>query len=176
MQIHTLETIDLEVWNKEHRLSAMAMRFRGAALGYFEYLADRGLTSNYDSVCRSMKNHFCCKLSQYQLGKLLESPKRTNATWTSHIEYMRAVASRMDGDPSKIILEYFCSYSCPSEERSFLAKSDHDSIEYGIELEKATRYLTSITGNRKGFVCKPKGATNLYERDESDNRSLRRNS
>ena len=81
---------------------------------------------------------------------------------------MRAVASRMDGNPSKIILEYFCSYSCPSEERSLLAKIDQDSLEYGIELEKAVRYLTSITGNGKNFVCKPKGATNLYERAERD--------
>ena len=79
VQIHTLETFDLVVWNEEHRLSAMAMCFRGTAFGHFMYLADRGLTANYDSVCRSMENRFCCKLSQSQLGKLLESPKRTNA-------------------------------------------------------------------------------------------------
>ena len=149
VQIQTLEIFDLVVWKEEHRLSAMAMCFRGAAFGHFKYLADRGLTANYDSVCRSIKNRFCCKLSQSQLGKLLEEPKRTNATWKSHIEYMRAVASRMGGNPSKIILEYFCSYSCPSEEKSLLAKIDQDSSEYGTELEKATRYLTSITGNGK---------------------------
>ena len=113
-----------------------------------------------------MKNRFCCKLSQSQLGKLLEEPKRTNATWKSHIEYMRAVASRMGGNPSKIILEYFCSYSFPSEERSLLAKIDQDSSEYGTELEKSTRLLTSIKGNGKGFVCKPKEATNLYDHAE----------
>ena len=81
---------------------------------------------------------------------------------------MRAVACRMDGNPSKIILKYFCSYSCPIEEKSLLAKIDQDSSEYGTELEKTTRYLTSITGNGKGFVCKPKGATNLYDRAERD--------
>ena len=78
----------------------------------------------------------------------------------------------MDGNPSKIILEYFCSYSCPSEARSLLAKIDQDSPEYGTELEKATRYLTSITGNGKRFVCKPKWATNLYDRAERDKPKL----
>ena len=62
---------------------------------------------------------------------------------------MRAVACRMDNNPSKIIIKYFCSYSCPIEEKSLLAKIDQDSSEYGTELEKATRYLTSITGNGK---------------------------
>ena len=51
-----------------------------------------------------MKNRFCCNLIQSQLVDLLEVPKRTNATWASHIEYMRAVAIRMDDDPIKIIL------------------------------------------------------------------------
>uniref|UniRef100_A0AAV1UTG2 Uncharacterized protein n=1 Tax=Peronospora matthiolae TaxID=2874970 RepID=A0AAV1UTG2_9STRA len=115
VQIQTLETFDLVVWNEEHRLSTMAMCLRGAAFRHCEYLADRGLTANYDSVCRSMKNRFCCKLIQSQLEKLLEELKRNKATWTPYIEYMRAVARRMDGSPSKIILEYFCSYFCPSE-------------------------------------------------------------
>ena len=56
----------------------------------------------------------------------------------------------------------------PSEERSLLGEMDRDSSEYETELEKATRYLTSITGNGKGFFCKPKGATNLYDRAERD--------
>ena len=73
----------------------------------------------------------------------------------------------MDGNPSKIILEYLCSYSCPSEEINLLAKINQDIMEYGIELKKATRYLTSITGSGKVFVCKPNGATNLYESAET---------
>lgn len=48
------------------------------------------------------------------------------------------------------------------------ANIDQDSLEYGIELKKAIQYLASITGNGKGFVCKPKGATILYERAERD--------
>ena len=49
-----------------------------------------------------------------------------------------------------------------------LEKIDQDNLDHGTELEKATRYLTPITGNRKGFVCNPKGATNLYDRAERD--------
>uniref|UniRef100_M4B757 Uncharacterized protein n=1 Tax=Hyaloperonospora arabidopsidis (strain Emoy2) TaxID=559515 RepID=M4B757_HYAAE len=75
VQIHTLEIFDLVVWNEEHRLGAMAMYFRGAAFGHFKYLAYRGLTANYDSVCRSIKNRFCYKLSQSQMEKLLEYPR-----------------------------------------------------------------------------------------------------
>ena len=56
----------------------------------------------------------------------------------------------------------------PSEERSLLGEMDRDSSEYETELEKATRYLTSITGNGKGFVCKPNGAKNLYGRAVRD--------
>ena len=77
-------TFDLVIWNEEHRLSAMAMCFRGAAFVHFKYLAARGITANYDSACRSMKNLFCCKMNQSQLGKLLKAPKRTNATSTAH--------------------------------------------------------------------------------------------
>ena len=49
-----------------------------------------------------------------------------------------------------------------------LTKVDQYISEYGIELEKAIRYMASMTGNGNGFVCKPKGETKLYYRVESN--------
>ena len=69
----------------------------------------------------------------------------------------------MDGIASKIVLENFCSYSCPAEQRALLAKIDQGSCAYGVKLEKALRYLTSITGNGKGYVRKPRDTASQYE-------------
>lgn len=132
----------------------MAMCFRGAAFANFKYITDQQPHISYADLCASMKSRFGCKLSQAQLSKLLETPKMTSLTWTSHVEYMRAVANRMDGNSDKVVQEYFCSYTCPSEERNLLAKINQESTQHGIELDRAVRYLTSITGIGKDFECK----------------------
>ena len=75
----------------------------------------------------------------------------------------------MDGVASKIVVEYFCSYSCPAEERTLLAKIDQGSCAFGVELDKAARYLISITGKGKGYVCKSKDTARQHDQAKCEN-------
>ncbi|KAJ8524908.1 hypothetical protein ON010_g16208 [Phytophthora cinnamomi] len=133
-------------WSSELKASVLGTFLEGqASRSYHEFAGDKAVT--YEEFVTYLKKEFGCRLSQYELGKRLDTGKRAGDTWTEYLTYLKFVQRLLEGDNSRLLLETVCNNACPERKPTLLAKVDVSNINYGQELDKIGDFLIRLKGD-----------------------------
>lgn len=86
-----------------------------ASRNYHDFTGSRDVS--YEELVAHLKKEFGCNLSQYELGKRLDTHKRAGDTWKQYVTFLKFIERLMVGDRSQLLLGAFCNNACPELKR-----------------------------------------------------------
>lgn len=133
-------------WSNELKASVLGTFLEDAASrAYFDFTGNGVVT--YDVITAHQKKEFGCSLTQYELGKRLDTHKRAGDTWKQYVTYLKFIERLMVGDRSQLLLETVCNNACPELTSTLLSKVNESSTNYMQELDKVVEFLIRCKGD-----------------------------
>eukprot|EP00644_Phytophthora_capsici_P003622 jgi/Phyca11/574599/estExt2_Genewise1.C_PHYCAscaffold_640076 len=110
--VKTEKQLNGSTWTPILKASILGNFLEGDAhRSYHDFAGDRDIT--YDELAKHLKGAFGCHLSQYELRKRLDTPKRSGDTWQQYTRYLQFIERLMEGDQTQLLLETVCQNACP---------------------------------------------------------------
>ncbi|KAE9336126.1 hypothetical protein PF008_g13166 [Phytophthora fragariae] len=138
--------LNQSTWTSELMASVLGTFLEGqASRSYYDFAGDRDI--NYEELIAHLKKEFGCNLSQYELGKRLDTNKRAGDTWKQYVTYLKFIERLMVGDRSQLLLETVCNNACPELKSTLLSMIDDTSTNHIQELDKVIDFLIRSQGD-----------------------------
>ncbi|KAE9346005.1 hypothetical protein PR003_g7640 [Phytophthora rubi] len=119
-----------------------------ASRSYHDFAGDRDVS--YEELIAHLKKEFGCNLSQYELGKRLDTNKRAGDTWKQYVTYLKFFERLMAGDQSQLLLETVCNNACPELKSTLLSVVLFAHSSSGANKRKATTRSSEQGGSQQG--------------------------
>lgn len=100
---------------------------------------------SYAELTSHLKKVFVCHLSQYALGRRLDTQKRSGDTRKQYITYLKFIERLMVGGRS--LLETVCNNACPELKSTLLSKVEDANMNYMEGLDKVSDLLIRLNGD-----------------------------
>lgn len=154
------QLLNKSTWSSELKASVLGTFLEGtASRAYFDFISGRPV--RYDELTAHLKKEFGCSLTQYELGKRMDTHKRSGDTWKQYVTYLKFIERLMVGDRSQLLLETVCNNACPELTSTLLSKIDETNYNYMEELDKIVEFLIRCKGDgRRVGSAKQRGQPN----------------
>lgn len=152
-------------WSSELRASVLGTFLEDQAARAYHELAGTSDVS-YEVLTAHLMKEFGCRLSQYELGKRLDTTKRAGDTWKEYVSYLKFIERLMEGDRSQLLLETVCNNACPDLKSTLLSKVDETNTNYNEELNKVVDFLIRLKGDGRRVGHNKQGGKNNPPRQQ----------
>ncbi|GMF57114.1 unnamed protein product [Phytophthora fragariaefolia] len=138
--------LNQSTWSSELKASVLGTFLESqASRSYHDFTGSRDVS--YEELITRLKREFGCNLSQYELGKRLDTHKRAGDTWKQYVTYLKFIERLMVGDRSQLLLETFCNNACPELKSTLLSMIDDSCDNHMKELDKVVDFPIRSQGH-----------------------------